>query len=201
MLVLVLDALAQIGFGFTDRADIGGKVAYLLLVGALHHDLGLRGALIGDALGSRQYDGVREANVDGQHVVFHGSAVTSADELQRLGETLRHTVHHVRQESAVQTVHGFMGLGIAGARKGNHVTLLLDGDYGVDLLRQGALGTLDGDEVVFVDRDRHAGGNRNRKLTDSRHFFYLLSVCGITKRSRELRRPGFPCGGYARSRT
>lgn len=34
-LVLVLDALAQIGFGLTDGADIGGKIANLLLVDAL----------------------------------------------------------------------------------------------------------------------------------------------------------------------
>ena len=199
MLVFVLDALAQIGFGGTNGADIGGKIADNLLVGALHHDLGLNGALEGDAFGGVQDHGVREADVDGQHVVVHLGAITGAHQLQGLLEAFGHTVHHVGHQRAVQTVHGLMGLGIAGPGQGQHVAFLVQLDDGVHLLAQGALGALDGDEVVFVNVHRHACGDRNRKFTDSRHFTYLLSVIRFTRCSRELRRQGFPCGQRGRS--
>ena len=51
---------AQIGFGLTDGADIGGKVANLLPVDALDDDLGLLRGLKGDVLRRVEDDGMAE---------------------------------------------------------------------------------------------------------------------------------------------
>mgnify|MGYP000711962744 CR=1 FL=1 len=58
MLVNVLDALAQIGFRLTDGANIGGKIANLLLVDALDHDGGLVGRFELNILRRVQNDGI-----------------------------------------------------------------------------------------------------------------------------------------------
>src|SRR5207342_1965547 len=53
------------------------------------------------------------------------------------------------------------------------VLTALDGDGGGNRVRQGALGALDGHEVL-VDRDVNAGRDRDGELANARHASYLL---------------------------
>ena len=72
-------------------------------------------------------------------------------------------------QAAVQTVHGLMGLGVAGTFEGQDVAFLLQSDGGIHLLGQGALGALHRYGVILVHLYLHARGNRDRKSSDSRH--------------------------------
>jgi len=85
MLIHILDALAMIGFGLADSADVRGKCANDLLVDTLHHDSVLVGGLEGHVLGSDTNDVVAEADLDDQILaVLALSAVAGAEELPRV---------------------------------------------------------------------------------------------------------------------
>src|SRR4029434_5916821 len=62
-LVGVADALALVGLGLADLADIGRHLAHGRLVGALDRDPGGRGHLERDALGGIDGDRMREAEL------------------------------------------------------------------------------------------------------------------------------------------
>src|SRR5262245_39750772 len=62
-LVDVTDALALVGLGLADLADVGGHLANELLVEALHRDAGGRRHLELHALGCVHRDRVREAEL------------------------------------------------------------------------------------------------------------------------------------------
>src|SRR5690242_17576966 len=59
-LVGVADALALVGLGLADLADVGGDLADELLVGAPHRDAGRRRDLEGHPVGGVDVDRVRE---------------------------------------------------------------------------------------------------------------------------------------------
>src|SRR5580693_2170378 len=64
LLALVPHALAAVGLGWAEAADLRGRLPHALLVGAREDDdraLGVARDLALDALGERERDGVREA--------------------------------------------------------------------------------------------------------------------------------------------
>ena len=66
-------------------------------------------------------------------------------------------------------MHGLVGLIIGGALKQELSIVLNYFDIRVNLLEQRAFRAFDNNHVVFIDRYRHAGRNRNRKFSDTRH--------------------------------
>ena len=64
----VADALALVGLRLAEVTDLGGDLADLLLVDAADHDLGGRGHLEADAVGSRVVDRVAEAECELERV-------------------------------------------------------------------------------------------------------------------------------------
>ena len=84
MFAFVANSLALVGFGLADGPDFGGKLADLLFVATLDHDVRLIGA--GDIQAGRNLfvDFVGEADTQLQRVALHGGQVTDADDLQLL---------------------------------------------------------------------------------------------------------------------
>src|SRR5262245_31716178 len=104
-LVGVADALALVGLGLADLADVGRHLADELLVGALDGDAGGRRYLERDALGGVDRDRVREAELQLElRRPLGDGAVADADDLEIPGEALRHAGDHVGHERAREAV-------------------------------------------------------------------------------------------------
>ena len=107
MLAQVADALALVGLGLADLADVGGHLADLLLVDAAHDDAGRLRRLELDALGCLDADGVAEAEGELEVAGALGSgAVADADDLELLDEALASRPDHVGDERAGEAVLG-----------------------------------------------------------------------------------------------
>src|SRR5450755_2770871 len=93
----VAHAFALVGFGRADLADAGGGFTDQLLVDAADLDLHRPGH--GEADSGRRDDVhiVREAQLHGQRLAFHGRAIADADQFQALlvarGDADDHVVH------------------------------------------------------------------------------------------------------------
>src|SRR5262245_6774330 len=106
-LVGVADALALVGLGLADLADVGRHLAHELLVEPLDRDAGGRGNLERDALGRVDRDWVREAELQLElRRALGDGAVADADDLELPGEAGRHAGDHVRDERASEAVEG-----------------------------------------------------------------------------------------------
>ncbi len=161
----------MVGFGLADGADIRGDGANLLLVDALDGDLdvGLVHLEL-DALGSIDDHGMGVADGDVELVLVPLShAPANAFDGQGLLKSLGDTNNHVIDEGAIQTMHRAVGLAVGRAGHDDFGADLFDFDILIDLLTQLTLGALDAHDVVLRDGHGHAGGNLNRKLTDSTH--------------------------------
>ena len=97
-------------------------------------------------------------------------------------------------QGAGQAVQGTVLLGVVGTGHVQHAVLHGDGHVGVELLRQGALGALHGDHVVVLYLNFHAGGDGDRRSTNSAHSYTLL-----TRQMPGLRRRHGPDGPSCRS--
>src|SRR4051794_13498463 len=87
----VTDALALVGLGLADLADVGGDLADRLLVDALHDDAGRRRHLERDAVGRLDRDRVTEPEGEIELArTSSGGAVADAHDLELLGEAGRH---------------------------------------------------------------------------------------------------------------
>src|ERR1035441_6858954 len=91
----VEDALALVGLGLAERADLGGHLAHHLFVGPAHHDLGRCRDLDGHPLRGRVAD--RVGIPDGQHQVgaLAGGAEAHANQVEVAGESGADPLHHV----------------------------------------------------------------------------------------------------------
>src|SRR5581483_4250472 len=101
---LVAHALALVGLGLADLADVGGGLADLLLVDARDDEPGRGLDRERDAVRRRYDDGVAEAEGELQVAALGLHAVAGADYLERLGVALRHALHHVGDERAGEAV-------------------------------------------------------------------------------------------------
>ena len=85
----VAHALALVGLGLAELADVGGDLAHLFLVDALDDDPRRDGHLEGDAFGGVDDDGVGEAERELERVrAPRRGAIAHADDLELLGEAV-----------------------------------------------------------------------------------------------------------------
>src|SRR5215211_6078484 len=104
VLALVADALALVGLGRAHLADLRGDLADLLLVDALHDDLGRHRNFERDPLRRLDHDRMRVADVELDRRSAQGGAVADAVELEALLETLGDALDHVRDQRSRQAV-------------------------------------------------------------------------------------------------
>ena len=159
-------------------ADLSGDLTDLLLVDTLDVHVGVVGNLEGDALGSLDDHGVREAQGELEVLALLLHAVTDAGELELLLEALGNANNHVVDEGAGEAVAGTGLTLVVGTGNGEDVVLDVDSELLKDIELELALGALD-DNVVAVDCHFDSGGNLDRLITDTRHgdllSFYLPS--------------------------
>src|SRR5688572_431069 len=149
VLAEVPDALALVGLGLADLADVGGDLADRLLVDALHDDAVRGGGLEADALGGVDRDRVAEAEGEIELVgALGGGAVADADDLELLDELLVDAHHHVVDERPDEAVEGPVLPFVVGTLHDQLVAVLTDGDGAGDVPLEGALGALHGDVAV-----------------------------------------------------
>src|SRR6266550_6392005 len=103
----VADALALVGLGLADLADVGRHLADQLLVGPPDGDAGRGRNLEGDPLGGIDVDGVGEAEGQFDLVGALGRGpVADADDLEVAGETVGDADDHVVDQGAGEPVEG-----------------------------------------------------------------------------------------------
>src|SRR5947208_12798964 len=104
VLALVANALALVRLRRANLANLGGRLADLLFVGALDDDLGRRRDLEADARPGLDRDGVGVSDLQLEIGALERRAVADALDLQALLEALRHAFDHVGDERARQPV-------------------------------------------------------------------------------------------------
>ena len=97
------------------------------------------------------------------------NAVTVKGPKGTLTKTL-HPAMTIKKDGNVLTVERAVLLQVVGTGHVDDVALLVKAHRGVELLSQGTLGALDGDDVVVADLHFHAGGELDRHSSDSRHI-------------------------------
>src|SRR5271157_2036629 len=166
----VADALALVGFGWTDRAHIRRELPHQLAVDAL--DLDPHVAIDRDLETFRNLEehGVREAKGEAEPAAVHLRAIADALDVEHLGEALGHAPHHVRDEGARKAVQGACRLAIVAACEAHESPCHFDGDPVGNALSQGPFGTLHSDlprGVLHGD----TGRDRDRPAPDPGHGY------------------------------
>src|SRR6266498_5006033 len=162
----VADALALVGVGPPQPADLGRHLADPLLVDALDREAGRRGHLEGDALRSLDRNLVRVADAEHQAVALDLDTVAHALDLEPLLEALGDPLDHVSQQRAGQPVQGAVGALVVRSLDQDDVALPLDRDGLGHLLAQAPHGPGHGDGVApQVELD--ARGELDGELADT----------------------------------
>src|SRR5512135_647677 len=170
------EALELVWVRRPDSADLGRRLADLLLVDARHDDvrdvLGLRVRrdVHRHALGHRERDLVREADAEDDVLPLHLGLEADPDEVDLALEALGHAEDGVLDERAVEAVERLVLLLLAAADEDDRPVLLLDGDPREDGRRHGTLRALHG-HARLAELDVHALGHGDGLLSDSRHGF------------------------------
>lgn len=123
-------------------ADLSGDLTDLLLVDTLDVHVGVVGNLEGDALGSLDDHGVREAQGELEVLALLLHAVTDAGELELLLEALGNANNHVVDESAGEAVAGTGLTLVVGTGNGEDVVLDVDSELLKDIQLELPLGPL-----------------------------------------------------------
>src|SRR4051794_30209649 len=196
----VAHALALVGLGLAELADVRGDLADQLLVDALDAEVGrvLDGER--DALGRLEGDRVAVAELELQLGGALGQdAVAHAHDLELLLVALGDTDDHVVDERAGEAVAGTALALVVGTGHGEDTVLLGHGDRGDHGVAQRALGALDRHQRA-VDRDVDTRGHDDGHSSDARHVSSLLFGSRATRRRRGLPHPrpsGWPDGRSA----
>src|SRR6266550_1601385 len=192
----VADALALVGLGLADLADVGRHLADELLVGPPDGDTGGARDLEGDPVGGVDVDGVRET--EGQLDLvgpLGGGPVADADDLELPREPVGHPDHHVVDQRPGEAVEGAV-LPLVG-RPGDDQLVAFPGhgDVGHQVALQRALGALH-DHVRAVEGHVDTGGDGNRLPADAGHGAVTYQTWQRTspptrrsRASRSVRRP------------
>ena len=114
-------------------ADLSGDLTDLLLVDTLDVHVGVVGNLEGDALGSLDDHGVREAQGELEVLALLLHAVTDAGELELLLEALGNANNHVVDEGAGEAVAGTGLTLVVGTGNGEDVVLDVDSELLKDI--------------------------------------------------------------------
>src|SRR6202035_497000 len=168
-LVGVLDALALVGVGPAQPADLGRHLTHLLAVGARDGDaVGLGVDLDLDPGWDVEDHRVRVAQGELHLRPLDLGAVADADDVELLDEAGGGALDGVGQERPHEPVLGALGAALAAPRDGHDVAVDGDGVAVEDGLLDLPLGPLGGEEPVF---HLHPGprGDRNGHLADTRH--------------------------------
>src|SRR5215831_11711157 len=170
----VLHALALVGLGLAEAANLGRHLADLLAVDAGDHDLGRLRRRDRDAGRDREDHVVAVAERDLQVLALHGGTIADAGDLELPLEALGHAGDEVRHQGARGAPHGARALAVV-ARVDLDAALV---ELGADLAWQheleGALRPLHLHGLA-VDARRHAGRDCDRLLADTGHVRRLLS--------------------------
>src|SRR6267143_2908067 len=165
----VLDALALVGLGRAQLADLRRDQADAVLVGALHGEAVALGVVLrGDAFRQRVDDRMREADGEVDLLALQRRLVADPRDVQRAREPLRDAQDHVGDQRPRQAVELARAARVVGSV---HADLpFVDGDLHlpVELLRDLALGALDVHEARLgghLDLVRNLDG----ELADARH--------------------------------
>src|SRR5690606_1159637 len=170
LLARVADALAVVGVGRPEGADVRRHLADGLLVDAADLDLrGLRRGQ-GDALEGLDHDGVREAEAQLEVLALHLAAEADAVDLQVAGVTLRHADDGVLDQRAGEAVLGALLAGVALPRDGQHAVLEFEAELRVDVDGQGALRALDLYDARLHRLEVHALRQADGVAADAGHL-------------------------------
>ena len=164
----ILDALALVGLGRTQAADLRRELSDLLTIRAGDLDLGRLQRLDLDAGRDRNLDVVAVAELQLQHLGIRLGAVADAVDLEVDGEAVRHAAHHVAREVARRApLHA--GAAAVGARREDELVAVA-GDRDVVVHHELQLAPLAlGLEMLALELDGDSGGDRNRVFADARH--------------------------------
>ena len=168
VLALVADALALVGLRRADLADLGGRLAHHLLVGALDDDLGRGGNLEGDAGARLDRDRVRVADLELEIGALERGAVADALDLEALLEALRDALDHVRDERAREPVERAVLAALGRTRHGDDALVLRDLHPLRDLLLERAERAGHG-HAARLQLNGHAGRDFDGSFADSTH--------------------------------
>ena len=111
-------------------------------------------------------------DVQHQVLALFGSTVTNTVDLQFLLVGLIDTHDHVVQQGAGEAVEASVRFVVSRTLDSDLGAVLLDHHIRVQLLGQGTLGALDGNNVARGDADFHASGDGNGHSTNSTHVKY-----------------------------
>src|SRR5262245_195178 len=153
----ILDALALVGLGRAEVANLGRHLADPLLVDAGHHDLGRLGRRDRDSLRDRIDDLMAVAELKLQVLALHGGAIADAGDLEPSLEALGHAGNHVGEQCPYGAPHGAGALAVVGRVDLDGAALHLDGDIVVQRELQGAFRALDAQSLA-----RNVGGDAGR---------------------------------------
>ena len=154
VLANIVDTLALVRLGRTMAADLSGDLTDLLLVDTLDVHVGVVGNLEGDALGSLDDHGVREAQGELEVLALLLHAVADAGELELLLEALGNANNHVVDEGAGEAVAGTGLTLVVGTGNGEDVVLDVDGELLKNIELELALGALDETFLPFWSTTR-----------------------------------------------
>src|SRR5260370_29348973 len=164
----MLDALALVGLGRTQAADLRRKLSDLLAIRAGDRDFGRLQRLDLDAGRDRNLDVVAVAELQLQHLGVRLGAVADAVECEVDGEAFGNAANHVAREVARRApLHA--GAAALRARREDE-RLAVPGDRHVVVHHELELAPLAlGLEMLALELDGDSGGDRNRIFADARH--------------------------------
>lgn len=159
--VAVSDAVAVVGFGYSDFADIRSGLTDKSFIDARNDDFVYCGAFELDACGFGEVNGVRKAYVENDFVALFGNLPADAVYFKGLFIAVRNAHYHVVEKRAVQSV---LCVGVGRRARRYDVSFrafYLDIDFADNLLGERTFRALNGKKSVF-ERDGNACGQRDR---------------------------------------
>src|SRR6185436_7930259 len=198
--VAVLDALALVGIGLAETADLGRGLSDLLLVDAGDGDVSaLRVHGHVDSFRNRETDGMRVSELEHDLAALDLGAVADADDVELAFEAFAHAFDVVRHERAHQAVEGASLSLFVLPLELHDVVLDRHRDAGDDRRVQAAFRPPDNDRsAVLADFD--ALRQRDFLFTDARHGSLLTRPGRGLRRPRRRAPPRFPRARPSRSR-
>src|SRR5690606_2900398 len=128
LFAFVPDALALVRLGRTDATDVGRELTDRMPIGATDGDVRRVGHRAGDALGHRQRDRVREADLQPQRRAGKLGVVADPMNLELLLEGRLHALDDVVDHRPRHAVQGTILALVVGPRDANLVRVLVEFD-------------------------------------------------------------------------
>ena len=164
----------------TQAPDLGSYRPDQLLVNPFQGDLRifplvlLRSEL--QFLRDLENDIVRIAESQVQDITLVGSLETYPDQFELSFISLRHSLHHIEDQRAVQTMQRTVADLVGRTRKVDMVILDLYRDIAIDGLLQFAFRPFHGQEIMFAYRYSYSFGKGHRLFTYTRHDSLILNI-------------------------